>query len=147
VRHPVLISDVISRCVVETNRTRLIRKTRSIPSFFDFFSPPEPPSEEAIENGDIEEEELEALEAKLEMDYQLGEDIKERVRMTALCSLPVVNNPFYTCRRSFLVPSITSLVKRWNTKWMATTTMTILTQATSRYVMSSTFLTQCRMLT
>ena len=63
----------------DTNRTRLIRKARPIASFFNFFSPPEPPSEDAIENGDVDEEELEELEEKLEVDYQLGEDIKEKV--------------------------------------------------------------------
>lgn len=62
-----------------TNRTRLVRKARPTASFFNFFSPPLPPSDEAIESGDLEEEELEELEEKLEMDYQLGEDLKEKV--------------------------------------------------------------------
>ncbi|OBZ78712.1 hypothetical protein A0H81_00068 [Grifola frondosa] len=62
-----------------TNRTRLVRKARPTASFFNFFSPPEPPSDEAIENGDLADEELEELEEKLEVDYQLGEDIKEKV--------------------------------------------------------------------
>ena len=38
-----------------------------------------PPSDEAIENGDIEEDELAELEEKLEVDYQIGEDLKEKV--------------------------------------------------------------------
>jgi len=62
-----------------TNRTRLVRKARPTESFFNFFSPPVPPTEEAIENGDLEEEELDELEEKLEMDYQIGEDIKEKI--------------------------------------------------------------------
>ncbi|KDQ51371.1 hypothetical protein JAAARDRAFT_41221 [Jaapia argillacea MUCL 33604] len=62
-----------------TNRTRLVRKARPTDSFFNFFSPPVPPAEGALENGDIEEEELFDLEQKLEIDYQIGEDIKEKV--------------------------------------------------------------------
>ncbi|KAF9496992.1 NAP-domain-containing protein [Pleurotus eryngii] len=62
-----------------TNRTRLIRKTRPAESFFNFFSPPVPPSDEAIENGDIEEEDLEEMDEKLEVDYQIGEDFKEKI--------------------------------------------------------------------
>ncbi|KAF9231737.1 nucleosome assembly protein [Melanogaster broomeanus] len=58
-----------------TNRTRLVRKAKPTDSFFNFFSPPTPPSEDE----DIEEEELEELEEKLEMDYQIGEDLKEKI--------------------------------------------------------------------
>jgi nucleosome assembly protein 1-like 1 len=58
-----------------------VRKARPTDSFFNFFSPPEPPTDEAIENGDIEEEELDELEEKLEEDYQIGEDLKEKVRL------------------------------------------------------------------
>jgi len=32
-----------------------------------------------LESGAIEEEELEELEEKLEMDYQIGEDLKEKI--------------------------------------------------------------------
>ncbi|KAF5309527.1 hypothetical protein D9619_012368 [Psilocybe cf. subviscida] len=64
---------------VDTQRTRLVRKARPTDSFFNFFNPPVPPTEEAIENGDIEDEELEELEEKLEEDYQIGEDLKEKV--------------------------------------------------------------------
>jgi hypothetical protein len=32
-----------------------------------------------LEGGDVNEEELEALDEKLEIDYQIGEDLKERV--------------------------------------------------------------------
>ncbi|KAF9028672.1 NAP-domain-containing protein [Hymenopellis radicata] len=62
-----------------TNRTRVVRKSRPTESFFNFFTPPTPPGEEAIANGDIEEEELEELEEKVEMDYQIGEDLKEKI--------------------------------------------------------------------
>ena len=64
----------------DTNRTRLVRKAHPTESFFNFFSPPVAPSEEAIEAGEIGEEELDDLEEKLEIDYQIGEDIKEKVR-------------------------------------------------------------------
>jgi hypothetical protein len=66
---------------LDTNRTRLVRKAHPTDSFFNFFSPPQPPSEEAIENGDVDDDELEELEARLELDYQIGEDIKERVSL------------------------------------------------------------------
>ena len=65
--------------MIDTNRTRLVRKAHPTESFFNFFSPPVAPSEEAIEQGEIEEEELDDLEEKLEIDYQIGEDIKEKV--------------------------------------------------------------------
>ena len=71
----------------DTNRTRLVRKAKPTASFFNFFSPPQPPSDEAIENGDLEEDELEELEEKLEIDYQLGEDLKEKVRQPMVLSL------------------------------------------------------------
>ena len=71
----------------DTNRTRLVRKAKPTASFFNFFSPPQPPSDEAIENGDLEEDELEELEEKLEIDYQLGEDLKEKVRRATVGSL------------------------------------------------------------
>lgn len=57
-----------------------MRKAHPTESFFNFFSPPVAPSEEAIETEEIEEEELDELEEKLEIDYQIGEDIKEKVR-------------------------------------------------------------------
>ena len=72
------------RCLthsLDTNRTRLVRKAKPAESFFNFFSPPVPPSEEAIESGDIDEDELESLEEQLEIDYQIGEDLKEKVRL------------------------------------------------------------------
>ncbi|KAJ1301057.1 hypothetical protein OPQ81_003475 [Rhizoctonia solani] len=70
-----------------TNRTRLVRRTQAVPSFFDFFSPPIPPSSDpeliesglAVDGNELEEKEMEELEEKLELDYQLGEDFKEKI--------------------------------------------------------------------
>ncbi|KAL1742187.1 hypothetical protein HDZ31DRAFT_43798 [Schizophyllum fasciatum] len=58
-----------------TNRTRLVRKSHPTESFFNFFAPPlapEDPDEKA-------EEEIEAVEEALQMDYQLGEELKEKI--------------------------------------------------------------------
>ncbi|KAL1691643.1 hypothetical protein GGG16DRAFT_91153 [Schizophyllum commune] len=58
-----------------TNRTRLVRKAHPTDSFFNFFSPPTSP-----ENPDEKtEEEIEAIEEALQMDYQLGEELKEKI--------------------------------------------------------------------
>ncbi|EAU87151.2 nucleosome assembly protein I [Coprinopsis cinerea okayama7 len=62
-----------------TNRTRLVRKAKPADSFFNFFYPPVPPSPEAIEEGEIDEDELDEIEEKLEIDYQIGEDLKEKI--------------------------------------------------------------------
>ncbi|ELU39214.1 nucleosome assembly protein I [Rhizoctonia solani AG-1 IA] len=79
-----------------TNRTRLIRRSHSVPSFFNFFSPPAQPTPEQIENGEVDEELLEELDEKLELDYQIGEDLKERVRPVSPCSsLPNQPTPTY----------------------------------------------------
>ncbi|KAF7970687.1 hypothetical protein HWV62_23290 [Athelia sp. TMB] len=58
-----------------TNRTRLVRKAKPTESFFNFFTPP-PPIEE---DSEIDEDELEEIEEKLEIDYQIGEDLKEKI--------------------------------------------------------------------
>ena len=63
----------------DTNRTRLVRKAVPVESFFNFFDPPQPASDEEIENGKYDDDELEELENKLELDYQIGEDFKEKV--------------------------------------------------------------------
>lgn len=57
-----------------------MRKARPTDSFFNFFTPPTPPAEDALENG-MDEDELVELEEKLEIDYQLGEDLKEKVSL------------------------------------------------------------------
>jgi hypothetical protein len=105
---------------LDTNRTRLIRKARPVDSFFNFFSPPDPPSEETIERGELDDDELEELEEKLEVDYQIGEDLKEKV-----CSPTWLMKREWTLEifdRSFHAPSITSLARRWSMRWSRTTT-------------------------
>merc|ERR1711881_479768 len=54
-----------------TKQTRVVRKTVPCESFFNFFNPPKPPGEDDDDSSDIEE--------RLELDYQLGEDIKEKL--------------------------------------------------------------------
>ncbi|KKY29242.1 putative nucleosome assembly protein [Phaeomoniella chlamydospora] len=54
-----------------TKQTRIVKKTVPTESFFNFFSPPDPPTDEEDAASDIEE--------RLELDYQLGEDIKEKL--------------------------------------------------------------------
>ncbi|KAJ9157101.1 NAP-domain-containing protein [Coniochaeta hoffmannii] len=56
-----------------TKQTRIVKKTVPTESFFNFFSPPKAPTEEDDDDAasDIEE--------RLELDYQLGEDIKEKL--------------------------------------------------------------------
>ncbi|KAI9721464.1 MAG: hypothetical protein M1812_002226 [Candelaria pacifica] len=55
-----------------TKQTRVVKKTVPTDSFFNFFSPPKTPTEDSDDAGsDIEE--------RLELDYQLGEDIKEKL--------------------------------------------------------------------
>lgn len=55
----------------DTKQTRIVKKTVPTESFFNFFSPPEAPSDDEDAASDIEE--------RLELDYQLGEDIKEKL--------------------------------------------------------------------
>jgi hypothetical protein len=107
----------ISSFSLDTNRTRLVRKARPTDSFFNFFSPPVPPAE-AEESEDIDEEELEELEEKLEMDYQIGEDLKEKVDTLAIIRSLLTNDK---CSRSSRVPLIISLAKPLSmTLWMKT---------------------------
>ncbi|KAF2841564.1 nucleosome assembly protein [Patellaria atrata CBS 101060] len=56
-----------------TKQTRVVKKTVPTESFFNFFNPPKPPTDEDDDevSSDIEE--------RLELDYQLGEDIKEKL--------------------------------------------------------------------
>lgn len=52
----------------------MIKKSVPTESFFNFFAPPKAPSE------DDEDEDAESdIEERLELDYQLGEDIKEKL--------------------------------------------------------------------
>lgn len=48
-----------------------MKKTVPTESFFNFFAPPKPPADDESATSDIEE--------RLELDYQLGEDIKEKL--------------------------------------------------------------------
>ncbi|KAI9831006.1 MAG: hypothetical protein M1826_004123 [Phylliscum demangeonii] len=54
-----------------TKQTRIIKKSMPTDSFFNFFAPPKPPTDSEDAASDIEE--------RLELDYQLGEDIKEKL--------------------------------------------------------------------
>ncbi|KAF2637861.1 NAP-domain-containing protein [Massarina eburnea CBS 473.64] len=54
-----------------TKQTRVVKKTVPTESFFNFFDPPKPPTDDDDASSDIEE--------RLELDYQLGEDIKEKL--------------------------------------------------------------------
>ncbi|KAG6056050.1 hypothetical protein E4U17_002554 [Claviceps sp. LM77 group G4] len=59
-----------------TNQTRIVKKTVPTESFFNFFSPPQAPSEgDDVDNDDA----VGDIEDRLELDYQLGEDIKEKL--------------------------------------------------------------------
>jgi nucleosome assembly protein 1-like 1 len=56
----------------DTKQTRVVKKTVPTESFFNFFSPPKPPSED-------DDDAASDIEERLELDYQLGEDIKEKL--------------------------------------------------------------------
>ncbi|KAI4526572.1 NAP-domain-containing protein [Schizophyllum commune Loenen D] len=61
-----------------TNRTRLVRKAKPTQSFFNFFDPPLPPNADEAQTEE-EAEAMEEIDERLEIDYQIGEDIKEKV--------------------------------------------------------------------
>ncbi|KAI5924772.1 NAP-domain-containing protein [Camillea tinctor] len=56
-----------------TKQTRIVKKTVPTESFFNFFSPPKAPSD------DDDDDAASDIEERLELDYQLGEDIKEKL--------------------------------------------------------------------
>lgn len=56
----------------DTKQTRVVKKTVPQESFFNFFDPPKAP---AGEDEDVADD----VEERLELDYQLGEDIKEKL--------------------------------------------------------------------
>ena len=58
-----------------TNETRTVKRLVPTDSFFNFFSPPVPPRDD----DDADDEELDSLEERLELDYQIGEDLKDRI--------------------------------------------------------------------
>ncbi|KAL8843098.1 MAG: hypothetical protein Q9170_000228 [Blastenia crenularia] len=55
-----------------TKQTRVVKKTVPTESFFNFFDPPKAP-------GEGDEDAASDVEERLELDYQLGEDIKEKL--------------------------------------------------------------------
>ncbi|KAB5575902.1 nucleosome assembly protein [Coniochaeta sp. 2T2.1] len=56
-----------------TKQTRIVKKTVPTESFFNFFSPPKAPTD------DDDDDAASDIEERLELDYQLGEDIKEKL--------------------------------------------------------------------
>jgi nucleosome assembly protein 1-like 1 len=56
-----------------TKQTRIVKKTVPVESFFNFFNPPAVPEDDGASDvaSDIDE--------RLELDYQIGEDIKEKL--------------------------------------------------------------------
>lgn len=56
----------------DTKQTRIVKKTVPTDSFFNFFSPPKPPTDE-------DDDAATDIEERLELDYTLGEDIKEKL--------------------------------------------------------------------
>lgn len=56
----------------DTKQTRVVKVTVPTESFFNFFSPPQPPT-------DDDDTVATDIEERLELDYQLGEDIKEKL--------------------------------------------------------------------
>ncbi|SJX62200.1 probable nucleosome assembly protein I [Sporisorium reilianum f. sp. reilianum] len=59
-----------------TNQTRTVKRSVPVESFFNFFNPPKPPK-----NGEVDDDEadLDELDERLELDYQIGEDLKDRI--------------------------------------------------------------------
>jgi hypothetical protein len=96
---------------VDTNQTRVVKKVVPTDSFFTFFSPPSPPSED----DDLPEDEQEDIEQRLELDYQIGEDLKDRVRGSALnlalLMLELIHILINCSFRSSRVPSTSSRVR------------------------------------
>lgn len=62
-----------SNTTLDTKQTRVVKKTVPTDSFFNFFDPPKAPG------NDDEEDVASDVEEHLELDYQLGEDIKEKL--------------------------------------------------------------------
>lgn len=55
-----------------TKQTRVVKRTIPVDSFFNFFTPPAVPEEDA-------EDVASDIDERLELDYQIGEDIKEKL--------------------------------------------------------------------
>lgn len=70
--YPGQIPCTLAHSVADTKQTRVVKKTVPTESFFNFFDPPKAP-------GEGEDEVSSDVEERLELDYQLGEDIKEKL--------------------------------------------------------------------
>jgi nucleosome assembly protein 1-like 1 len=75
----IIRADPPCASLAATNRTRVVKVVKPSDSFFNFFKPPTPPTAEQLETGDVDEAELQELDERLELDYQIGEDLKERI--------------------------------------------------------------------
>lgn len=88
---------------------------------------------EDLESGNIEEGELETLDERLELDYQVGEDLKERIVPRAIGELPLFPpRDVFGCLLMCLFDQTTSLVRLWSTRTTRTmrmrmTTMSLMT--------------------
>lgn len=60
-----------TKLFLDTKQTRVVKKTVPIASFFNFFDPPKAPADD--DDGATE------IEERLEIDYQLGEEIREKL--------------------------------------------------------------------
>ena len=67
-----LITGSKSNPSQDTKQTRVVKKTVPTESFFNFFNPPKAPEAD-------EDDAASDVEERLELDYQLGEDIKEKL--------------------------------------------------------------------
>lgn len=70
--YPRQLSCTLTYSAADTKQTRVVKKTVPTESFFNFFDPPKAP-------GEGEDEVSSDVEERLELDYQLGEDIKEKL--------------------------------------------------------------------
>lgn len=70
--YPRQLPCTLTYSVADTKQTRVVKKTVPTDSFFNFFDPPKAP-------GEGEDEVSSDVEERLELDYQLGEDIKEKL--------------------------------------------------------------------
>jgi nucleosome assembly protein 1-like 1 len=62
----------MTNTLADTKQTRVVKITVPTESFFNFFAPPQPPA-------DDDDTVATDIEERLELDYQLGEDIKEKL--------------------------------------------------------------------
>ncbi|KNE60926.1 hypothetical protein AMAG_06688 [Allomyces macrogynus ATCC 38327] len=66
----------------DTNKTRVVKRTVPADTFFNFFKSQKVPT--GAETEDLDDDEAELLEQKLELDYQVGEEIKDKIVPQAL---------------------------------------------------------------